>query len=102
MHFDIDFSPQISAQLTQAARSRGIDPSKLLELLVKEHLPPISAASESVSFPPTGRAAVRLQARLIHEKTDDPEVIRIAQDSLDEMKRSMNAGRVLSGAEEIF
>ena len=50
MQLNIDFSPQISAQLTQAARIRGTDPAKVLESLVAQYLPPVASASESV-FP---------------------------------------------------
>jgi hypothetical protein len=45
MHFDIDLSPKLSAQLTEAARARGIDPTKLIEILINENLPPLSKSS---------------------------------------------------------
>lgn len=54
------------------------------------------------TLPPTGRGAARLRARLAAKATDDPEEIRKAQEELDEMKRSMNAERQRSGAEQIF
>ena len=41
MNFSIDVDPQLSARLTEAARARGMDPVKLLESLVAEHLPPV-------------------------------------------------------------
>ena len=47
MQLNIDFSPQISAQLTQAARIRGTDPAKVLESLVAEYLPPVASTSGS-------------------------------------------------------
>ena len=47
MQLNIDFSPQISAQLTQAARIRGTDPAKVLESLVAEYLPPVPSTSGS-------------------------------------------------------
>ena len=47
MQLNIDFSPQISEQLTQAARIRGTDPAKILESLVAEYLPPVAPTSGS-------------------------------------------------------
>ena len=47
MQLNIDFRPQISAQLTQAARIRGTDPAKVLESLVAEYLPPVAPTSGS-------------------------------------------------------
>ena len=48
MQFDI--SPQISARLTEAAQSRGIDPAKLLENLVAEYLPSAASSSDPAAF----------------------------------------------------
>jgi hypothetical protein len=101
MHLNLDFGPQVSDRLADAARNRGIDPATLLESLVTEYLPPVGT-TVGVVFPPTGRAAARLRARLAAEATDDPETIRQAQEALDAMKRSMNAERQRSGAEPIF
>lgn len=50
MQINIDFSPQISEQLTQAARIRGIEPAKVLESLVAEYLPPVGSTSEDAIF----------------------------------------------------
>lgn len=47
MHLNIDFSPQIFAQLTQAAQIRGTAPAKVLESLVAEYLPPVAPTSGS-------------------------------------------------------
>ena len=52
MQLNIDFSPQISAQLIQEAQIRGIDPIKLLESLVAEYLPPVASTSESAAAHP--------------------------------------------------
>jgi hypothetical protein len=52
MQLNIDFSPQISAQLTQVALSRGIDPAKLVESLVAEYLPPAVSVTGSAAQPP--------------------------------------------------
>lgn len=101
MNLNIDFSSQVSDRLTAAAHSRGVDLATVLETLVTQYLPS-TETSVSAMFPPTGRAAARLRARLAAEATDDPETIRKAQDALDDMKRSMNAERQRSGAEPIF
>lgn len=79
-----------------------MNPAAILEKLVMEHLPAVEMPADSIAFAPTGRAAARLRARLADEATDDPEAIREAQESLDEMKRAMNRDREQSGAELIF
>ncbi len=45
MQISVEFNPQTSEQLTEAARVRGIDPAKLLENLVSEYLPPMASNS---------------------------------------------------------
>ncbi len=47
IQFNIDSSPQISEQLTQPARTRGTDPTHILERLVAEYLPPAGSNSGS-------------------------------------------------------
>jgi len=56
----------------------------------------------TIVFPPPGRGAAYLRARLAEEATDDPEEIRKAQEELDEFKRSMNATRKEGGAQLLF
>jgi|GEM_PF-3465477 hypothetical protein len=51
MQVNIDFSPQISEQLAQAARVRGTDPAKVLESLIAEYLPPVTLTSGNSSDP---------------------------------------------------
>ena len=101
MHLDIDLSPQVSARLAETARSRGIGPAELLERLVEQHLTAASPSAASLVFPSAGRAAGRLRARLEAEATDDPDAIREDREALDEMKHSMNAERIRSGAEPL-
>lgn len=100
MHVSFDLSSQVADRLTAVARIRGVQPADVLESLVTQYLPPVESAQNV--FPPTGRAANRLRARLVAEATDDPETIREAQEALDEMKRSMNEERHRSGAESLF
>ena len=62
MQLSIDFGPQISEQLTQVARRRGMDPAKLVEALVADSLPldvstSGSAASHSKHRTPQERIA---------------------------------------------
>jgi len=102
MTLHIDLSPQVSERLIAVARSRGIDPVALLEKMVTEHLPTEEWSAGLLSYPPPGRAAERLRKRLATEATDDPELIREAQESIDDMKRAMNAERRRAGAEPIF
>ena len=102
MQLTVDFDPQVSERLTEVALSRGVAPATVLANLVKDHLSPIASSSGYSQFPPTGRAAPWIRARLAAEATDDPEEIRKDQEELDEMKRSMNEERLRSGAEPIF
>lgn len=51
MKFSVDFSPQISGQLSQAARVRGVDPANVLESLVSEYLPPVASTSGAATSP---------------------------------------------------
>ena len=102
MNIHIEFSSQASERLVAAAQVRGVDLKTILEGLVVEYLPPVESPSSAVQLRPPGRAAQRLRDRLVAEATDDPQEIQSAQESLDEMKRSMNAERTRSGAEPIF
>jgi len=74
----------------------------LLESLITEHLPAVASSQSSLLLRPAGRAASRLRARLVAEATDDPELLRRAQEDLDDMKHSMSAERMRSGAQPIF
>ena len=101
MNLNVELSPQVSDRLKAEARVRGIEPVALLEILVTEYLPSVET-SPTISLPATGRAAARLRQRLAAEATEDPETIRLAEVALEEMKQSMNAERLRSGAGPIF
>jgi len=106
MQINIDFSPQISAQLTQAARMRGMDPAKVLESLVAEYLPPIVDPSVNGAAPivsaKNAAAIAYLDRRLKEEATDDPEEIRKADAELEELMENLNRNRIESGERPLF
>jgi hypothetical protein len=106
LNYNIDVSPQFSEQLTQAARARGIDPTKLLESLVAEHLSSVASTSASVAPPAisakNAAAIAYLDRRVKEEATDDPEEIRKADAEVEGLIQSLNRNRIDSGERPLF
>ena len=56
MTLNIEFSPQASERLAAAARTRGVDPATMLELLVVENLPAVEDAPTAAARAKDGSA----------------------------------------------
>jgi len=106
VNYNIDVSPQFSAKLARAARSRGVDPNKLLEKLVAEYLLPVVStpiAEEPPVISTRNAAAIAaLNQWIAEDATDDPEEIRKANEDVAEFKRNMNANRAATGERLVF
>jgi len=102
----LDINPQISARLTTAAQSRGIDPTRLVEALLADSLPPVETVTANAAAPKisarNAAAIAYLDWRLKEEVSDDPEEIRKADEEVAELKRNMNANRAATGERPVF
>jgi hypothetical protein len=99
MRLTIDLSPQLSARLTEAARSRGVDPAELVESIVTDNLPPLAEAAivKPVIDAENAAAIAWLEQRMAEDATDDPEEIRKADEEVAELRRNLNANRAATG-----
>ncbi len=102
MTITVDFSPQASAKIKNAAKAKGIAPEQLLENLVTQYLTDELNSTPMITFAPPGKAAANLRARLLSEATNNVDQIRSEEASLEEIKLSLNLERERSGAEKIF
>ena len=95
----LNVSPQIEAKLFDFARQEGIDPTALIEKMVKEYR--LIATPQGPESQPKFTVAndplmARLEARIAAAPTD-PEAIREAEEDLNELMRNMNANRAATG-----
>ncbi len=99
MNYTIDVSPQLSERLTQTAKARGVEPTKLLESLVVEFISPVisdSSATPDISAK-NAAALAYLRKRLQDEASTDPEEIRKSDAEAEELLQSLNRNRIESG-----
>ena len=101
MNLMIDFTPEQAARLTSAAKGQGLDSQAILKRLVTDYLPEPPECMESMSPPgidaENAAAIAYLKRRLREEATDDPELIRQAEQDVEELKRALNANRAATG-----
>ena len=98
----VNLSPQTEARLTAAAQQRGIDIAALIEKLATDYLPPAQAPESPVIDEENAAAIAQLKAWMREDATDNPEVIREAEEDLAEFKRNMNANRALTGDHTVY
>ena len=96
----LNVSPQTEAKLIDAAKRQGIDPSSLVEKLVRDYEMAANASEADTAQKHTAEndpLMARLEARLEAAPTD-PDLVRDAEEDLAEFMRLMNATRREAGA----
>jgi len=100
MTITIDFGPQVEAQLLAIAKQNGIAPAEVVKKLVTGDLPSIQLES---GISQRNMAAIALLQSWRHQDaTDDPELIRQAEQELNEFKCNINANREISGERPVY
>lgn len=101
----LEFTPDQEAQLFAATQRGGLEPPVLVQKLVSEHLPglPSSSAAPPPYSDAKRQAAIEmLRSWAAEGESADPEEIRQANEEVQELKRNLNANRVLSGERPVF
>lgn len=103
MQVTIELTPNQEEQLRAAAEAEGLDLSSLAQKWVTEHLPAASPDPDE-AYPDHKRQAAiaMLESWIAESTTDDPELIRRAEEEVEEFKRNMNANRANSAETLVF
>ncbi len=100
MTVTLELTPIEEARLAEKSRQTGLPPAEAIHSVLAEHLP--FAPTETAPLRPRGTAAALLRRWLEEDATDDPEVIRQAEENLAELKRNLNANRAATGERLTF
>ena len=85
MTITFELSPEEEARLRIAARERGTDPTECAHRLLTDCLPSLRPGEATLALFATWEA---------EDATDDPNMIREAEEELAEFKKAMNRNRL--------
>lgn len=102
MTLNIELTPQAEAWIKDRACRCGKSPSRVVEELVEEHVPPAAVESQSHIDPENAAAIALLDAWIKEGESADAETRRLADLEVEELKRNMNANRAATGERLVF
>lgn len=97
MTVTLELTSTEEARLAEASRRTGLPPAEAIHSVLAEHLPFAPTETALLPLRPRGTAAALLRRWMEEDATDDPEVIRRAEEDLAELKRNLNANRAATG-----
>jgi hypothetical protein len=103
----VDITPQEAAWLDSQARQQGLPPAEIIKRMIGAEVAAAGAGIAPTQAPPRldaeqAAAIALLKSYLETEAAADPEEIRVAEEELAELKRSMNANREATAERLVF
>lgn len=98
MTLTIDLAPKTEAWLSHEAQQRGVAPQEYVQSILDERAGSVELSEETPTISAKNAAAIAMLKKWREEDaTDDPELIRQAEEELEELKRNLNANRAAVG-----
>lgn len=97
MTVTLELTPTEEARLAEESRRTGLPPAEAIHSVLAEHLPPAQETVRAEEIYRNAPTAALLRRWMEEDATDDPEVIRRAEEDLAELKRNLNANWAATG-----